>query len=478
MTSDSTPPAHIHLIGICGTAMASLAAMLRTRGYRITGSDTNVYPPMSEFLDRLEIAYRQGYAAANLDPRPDLVVIGNALSRGNPEVEHVLDEKIPYRSLPELLKEYFLRGKYSIVVAGTHGKTTTASLLAWILEVAGLRPSFLVGGIAENFGSSFQLGAGEHFVIEGDEYDSAFFDKGPKFLHYLPDTAILTSVEFDHADIYADLEAVKTAFRRLVNLLPRRGYLAAWGESEMVGEVCARAFCPVETYGLSGSADWQAHEIFAGAETTRFTAVHHGQTSARIETTLAGEHNVLNILATVAMAARLGVAPAAIEKAIATFRSVRRRLEVKGEAAGVLVVDDFAHHPTAIARTLAAARQRFPGRRLWAVVEPRSNTMRRCMIENDLVRSFAAADQVILAPVFRPEAIAEAERLDPGRVAEAIRRRGKPARAAASADAILETLLAEVAAGDLVLFMSNGGFSNLPVRLLEGLRVSAGRNRQ
>ena len=476
MTPHSTRPEHIHLIGICGTAMASLAAMLRMRGHRITGSDTNVYPPMSEFLDRLGIAYRQGYAATNLDPQPELVVIGNALSRGNPEVERVLDEKIPYSSLPEILKEYFVRGRYSIVVAGTHGKTTTTSLLAWILEVAGLRPSFLVGGIAENFGSSFQLGTGQYFVIEGDEYDSAFFDKGPKFLHYLPDAGILTSVEFDHADIYADLEAVKTAFRRFVNLLPGRGYLAAWGESETVREVCARAFCPVEMYGLSETADWQPREISVGVETTRFTVVHRGQAFARIETALAGEHNVLNILATVAMAARLGVAPAAIEKAMATFRSVRRRLEVKGEAAGVLVVDDFAHHPTAIARTLAAARQRFPGRRLWAVVEPRSNTMRRRVVEDDLARSFAAADQILLAPIFKPEAIAEAERLDAVRVAAATAGQGKPARACASADAILEMLLAEVASGDLVVFMSNGAFSNLPMRLLERLRVRGGQN--
>ena len=392
--------------------MASLAGMLKQRGFRVTGSDAAAYPPMSDFLAALSIPVLEPYAEANLKPRPDLVVVGNAISRGNPELEHVLDERIPMRSLPQVLQEYFLRGRQPIVVAGTHGKTTTTSMLAWIFETAGLKPSFLVGGIAENFSSSFAVRQGKHFIIEGDEYDTAFFDKGPKFLHYMPDSAVLTSVEFDHADIYPDLEAVKTAFKRLVNLVPRRGLLVAWDGSPNVDECIARAFCRVERYGLELArrlADSRGALRGLDALPGRFSA--SGQRWADFEFCLAGEYNVLNATAAAAMAAGYGIAPETIYSALVTFKSVKRRLEVKAEVNGITIIDDFAHHPTAIAGTLRALRTVYPGRRLWAVFEPRSNTLRRKVFEDDLVASLALADQVIVASVYRAEAIPEAERL-------------------------------------------------------------------
>ncbi len=407
---------HIHLIGICGTAMASLAGMLKQRGFRVTGSDAAAYPPMSDVLASLNIPVAEPYGEANLKPRPDLVVVGNAISRGNPELDYVLDERIPMLSLPQVLQEHFLRGRQPIVVAGTHGKTTTTSMLAWIFESAGLHPSFLVGGIAENFNSSFAVRQGKHFIIEGDEYDTAFFDKGPKFLHYMPDAAVLTSVEFDHADIYPDLEAVKTAFKRLVNLVPRRGLLVAWDGSQNVYECITRAFCRVERYGFSESADWQVRELRFEPGRTTWAVFRGGQRWADFEFALAGEYNVLNATAAAAIAAGYGIAPETICSALLTFKSVRRRLEVKAEVDGITIIDDFAHHPTAIAGTLRALRTAYPGRRLWAVFEPRSNTLRRKVFENELVASLALADEVIVASVYRADAIAEAQRLSPAAI--------------------------------------------------------------
>ena len=470
-------PKHIHLIGICGTAMASLAGMLRERGFRVTGSDNAVYPPMSDFLAALAIPVAQPYAESNLEPRPDLVVVGNAISRGNPELERVLDERIPFQSMPQLLFDEFLRQKETIVVAGTHGKTTTTSMLSWIFQSAGKQPSFLIGGIAENFGASFRLQPGRQFIIEGDEYDTAFFDKGPKFLHYFPESVILTSVEFDHADIYKNLEEVKTAFKRLVNLVPRRGRIVALEGNPTVEECVSRAFCSVEHYGFGERAHWRAVQVRFEPERTAWTLLHDGELWSELEFALAGDYNVLNATAAAALAAGYGIAPSAIAEALRTFRSVKRRLEVKAEIGGVTIIDDFAHHPTAIAGTLRALRARYPGRRLWAVLEPRSNTLRRNVFQHELVESLRLADQVVVAGVFKLESIPESERLDPAAVVAELNQRGTPARQLADVDAIVADVVPQLRSGDVVAILSNGGFGGiyekLPRRLKSRSEVSA-----
>jgi len=469
---------HIHLIGICGTAMASLAGMLKERGHRVTGSDAAAYPPMSDFLRSLDIPIAQPFDPKNLEPKPDLIVVGNAISRGNPELEHVLDQRLPFCSLPQLLHDEFLRGKEVLVVAGTHGKTTTTSMLSWIVHFAGLDPSFLIGGIAENFGSSFHLGNGEHFILEGDEYDTAFFDKGPKFLHYFPDSIILTSVEFDHADIYKDLDAVETAFKRLVNLVPRRGRIIAFDgavgnapESASLERCLAKAFCPVERYGAGPSANWKITNLRFDAGRTTWSVMHDGQLWADLEFPLAGEYNVWNASAAAALAFRCGVSKEAISEALKAFKSVKRRLEVKAQVNGITIIDDFAHHPTAIAGTLKALRARYSGARLWAILEPRSNTLRRRVLQSDLARSLAGADEVIVANVFRSEAVPENERLELPALAAEIQQNGRSARLLADADAIVQTIAPELRHGDVVAILSNGGFGGiyekLPARLRE-----------
>jgi UDP-N-acetylmuramate: L-alanyl-gamma-D-glutamyl-meso-diaminopimelate ligase len=469
---------HIHLIGICGTAMASLAGMLKERGFRVTGSDAAAYPPMSDFLRGLDIPVAQPFDARNLEPRPDLVVVGNAMSRGNVELEHVLDERIPFCSLPQLLHDEFLRGREVLVVAGTHGKTTTTSMLAWIFHSAGLDASFLIGGIAENFGSSFHLGQGKHFILEGDEYDTAFFDKGPKFLHYFPDSIILTSVEFDHADIYKDLDAVETAFKRLVNLIPRRGRIVAFdgavgdvSESPSLERCLAKAFCPVERYGAGPKAQWRVTNLRLDPGRTSWAVLRNGQPWAEFEFELAGEYNVWNATAAAALAFSCGISKESIAIALKTFKSVKRRLEVKAQVNGITIIDDFAHHPTAIAGTLKALRARYPGSRLWAVLEPRSNTLRRRVLQSALAKSLAQADQVIVAGVFRSEAVPENERLELPALAAEIQQNGRPARLLADADAIVQTIASELRSGDVVAILSNGGFGGiyekLPARLRE-----------
>jgi UDP-N-acetylmuramate: L-alanyl-gamma-D-glutamyl-meso-diaminopimelate ligase len=463
-------PLHFHLSGIGGAAMAPLAGMLAERGHRVTGSDAGVYPPASTLLESLGIKWSNGFSEENLSPAPDIVVLGNALSRGNPEVECVLERKIPYRSLPQVIEDYFLPGYDALVVTGTHGKTTTTSMLSWILSVAGRRPNFLIGGVAENFGRSFGLGGGTEFVLEGDEYDSAFFDKAPKFLHYHPDELIITSIEFDHADIYADLAAIELQFRRLVNLVPRRGRIVAWGESETVRGVAQKAFCSVETFGLSSGMDWLAGNIEYSEDATHFRVSRKGSEVARVRMALAGRHNVLNALATIAIAHGRGVSRETIEEAFATFRGVLRRLEVKGESSGVLVVDDFAHHPTAIRVTIEAARNRWPGRRLWAVFEPRSNTMRRKVFENDLASSLATADATVLGAVNRAALLDDAERLSPTRVLATVRAAGRKAEGFESANEISDYLTQETQPGDVVLVMSHGSFDGLCGKLLGKLQ--------
>src|SRR5947209_6580937 len=455
--------------------MASLAGLLKQRGFKVTGSDAAAYPPMSDFLASINIPVAQPYAEANLKPRPDVVVVGNAISRGNPELEYVLDERIPFRSLPDVLYEHFLRIREPIVVAGTHGKTTTTSMLAWIFQSAGKDPSFLVGGIAENFGSSFALKQGKHFIIEGDEYDTAFFDKGPKFLHYFPQSIILTSVEFDHADIYKDLDAVKIAFKRLVNLVPRKGKIIAHDAGANVDECISRAFCPVERYGMKSGSCWQITGIKYELERTSWSVLHEGRHWADFEFSLAGEYNVLNATAAAALAAHYGIEPQAITAALQIFKSVKRRLEVKAQVNGITIIDDFAHHPTAIAETLQALRTRYPQSRLWAIFEPRSNTLRRKVFEKELVQSLSIADQVIITTIYQPERIPEHERLTTQAVISGLTAGGKPARELKDADAIVETVAPELRSGDVVAILSNGGFGGIYEKLtrkLEQLRGS------
>lgn len=462
--------AHIHLIGICGTAMASLAGMLKQRGFRVTGSDAAAYPPMSDFLASMGIPVAQPFAEKNLEPAPDLVVIGNAISRGNVELEHVLDRRTPFTSMAQLVYDEFIRGKHSLVVAGTHGKTTTTSMLSWIFAQAGRDPSFLIGGIAENFGSSFAVTNGREFIIEGDEYDTVFYDKGPKFMHYFPDEVILTSVEFDHADIYANLDAVKTAFKRLINLVPKRGRVIAWDGHENVTECVAKAFCPVERYGFKEGSHWQIRDVRYESTATKWRILRQRHPWAEFEFALAGEYNVLNATAAAAIASAYGISTEQIVHALASFRSVKRRLEVRAEVHGITIIDDFAHHPTAIAQTLTAIRGRYPGRRLWAVLEPRSNTLRRNVFQHELAQSLALADQVVLASIFKSEAIPEHERLHLEDVLEDLKKLGRPARQFASADKIVEAIAPELRSGDVVAILSNGGFGNIYEKLPQRLR--------
>ncbi len=454
--------------------MASLAGMLQQRGFRVSGSDAAAYPPMSDFLLSLGVSVAQPFAEQNLEPRPDLVVVGNAISRGNPELEHVLDQRIPFCSLPQILHDEFLVGKEVLVVAGTHGKTTTTSMLAWIFDSAGLQPSFLIGGIAENFGSSFQLGQGKHFILEGDEYDTAFFDKGPKFLHYFPDAVILTSVEFDHADIYKDLDAVETAFKRLVNLVPRRGRIIGLDTGESIERCLAKAFCPVERYGSSSKATWQITNLQLRPARTTWSLLHNGKPWADFEFALGGEYNVCNATAAAAMAAGCGIPKEQIVAALKSFKSVKRRLEVRAEVNGVTVIDDFAHHPTAISGTLTALRALYPEARLWVILEPRSNTLRRNVFQNALAESLALADEIVVANVFKSEAIPENERLDLIAVTKQIEKYGHRARIVADADAIVQLVAPEMRSGDVVAILSNGGFGGIYEKLPQQLRSLAG----
>src|SRR5881296_568244 len=457
--------------------MAPLAGMLRERGFRVTGSDSGVYPPASTLLESLGISFFHTFDAAHMQPTPNLAVIGNIIARGNPELEEVLDRKIPYRSMPEILEEVFLPEKHSIVVSGTHGKTTTTAMLAWIFHTAGKNPNFLVGGVAENFGKSYGLGGGEEFILEGDEYETAFWDRGPKFFHYHPDDLIITSLEYDHADIYPDFEAYQLAFRRLVNLVPRRGRVVIWGDVEESGPALRRAaekaFCPVETYGFNDANDWVASGFSIDGEMMRFRIAQRGKHFGEFALTATGRHNVLNAMAALIVAQGRGISAADIAKALATFRSVKRRMDVRGEIGGVLVVDDFAHHPTAVRATIAAARGRWPGRRLWAILEPRSNSMRRKVFQEALPQSLATADKVILGGVHNAKQLGDDNRLDPESVAGDVRKLGIEAKVLAGAEAITEHLGAEARAGDLVLIMSNGSFDGLCEKLLKKLGTAA-----
>jgi UDP-N-acetylmuramate: L-alanyl-gamma-D-glutamyl-meso-diaminopimelate ligase len=466
---------HYHLIGICGTAMASLAGMLQARGALVTGSDENVYPPMSTMLESLGIRVRQGYQAEHLTPPPDCVIVGNAIPRGNAEVEETLKRKLLYRSQAEVVKEEFIRGRRSLVVAGTHGKTTTTSIAAWVMDQGGLNPTFLVGGVTQNFGVSFRVTDSNYFIIEGDEYDTAYFDKGPKFMHYLPELAIVNNIEFDHADIYRDLAAVALAFRRFMNLVPANGRLIAGWDSVHVREVVAgmgrRLFTQLETFGTGAEAKWQAFDIDHSGELSRFRVRREGLEWAEFRIPLIGDFNVLNSLAVIIAADAWGLERAAIADALATFKNVRRRAEVRGEESGVTVIDDFAHHPTAVRETLRALRSRYGGRRLVAVFEPRSWSSRLAVFQQEYPASFQDADFVVISNVFDIEKVKErGAMLSTAQLIEAIAAQHKPAIALTGADEIITYLVPELRAGDVVAIMSNGGFGGIHEKLLTAVK--------
>jgi UDP-N-acetylmuramate: L-alanyl-gamma-D-glutamyl-meso-diaminopimelate ligase len=426
---------------------------------------------MSDFLAAEGIRTSSGYSADNLSPEPDLVVVGNAISRGNPELEAVLERRLRYCSLPEAIRDFFLWGSAPVVLAGTHGKTTTTSLTGWLLTAGGLDPTILVGGVALNFGSggsSYRVGQGRHFVIEGDEYDSAFFDKTAKFLKYLPDVAVVNNVEFDHADIYADLDAVRLAFRRLTTLVPRNGLLLLGADSPHALALQQTAVSPVETFGLSEGVTWRAVNVATRDGVTQFEIQRDGRTFGQFASPLLGVHNVRNALAAVAVGARAGLGAAALADGLRAFKGIKRRLEIVGERRGVTVFDDFAHHPTAVHETLAALKAGYPGRKVWAVFEPRSASSCRRVFQDDFARAFGAADDVVIAGVFR-SSLPEAERLSADQLVADLERAGRHARHIASVDEIVRTVAAEAGQGDLVVLMSNGGFGGIHQKLLQAL---------
>lgn len=454
----------VHFVGICGTAMASTAAALQEKGIQVTGSDQNVYPPMSTFLAERKIEVISGYAERNLARRPDLVVIGNAISRGNPEAEYVLDHKLPYCSLPELLKHFFIRGKRSLVVTGTHGKTTTTSLLTWVFEHNGLNPSYLIGGIPNNLGQGARFTESEWFIIEGDEYDTAFFDKRSKFVHYLPEVAIINNLEFDHADIFANLDAIKTSFQRFIRLIPRNGLLLGNGDDLNLASLLNVTHCPVKRFGLGEGNAVQAFNLRYGPTATEFEIP-----SFKFHTNFVGELNVRNALAVVACAKHCGLKNHQIQSAFDTFKGIKRRMEIRGIAGGVTVVDDFGHHPTAIRETLRALRIKYPSQKLWAIFEPRSNTTRRNIFQSELAQSFADADEVVVSQVARLELLAATERLDPEKLMKDLVGMEKAAAYLPDVEAIVDHVLKRVQGGEVLVVFSNGGFGGIHSKLLERL---------
>jgi UDP-N-acetylmuramate: L-alanyl-gamma-D-glutamyl-meso-diaminopimelate ligase len=459
---------HIHLLGICGTGMAALAGMLKQSGYHVTGSDNAVYPPMSDFLESEGIPIGKGYGPQNLNPRPDLVIVGNVIRRENPEAVKMRELGIPHLSLPQALSEIYLKGKESIVVCGTHGKTTTASLVAWILECAGLDPGFMIGGVVKNFMKNYKLGNGPFFVVEGDEYDTAYFDKGPKFLHYRPRYVILTGVEFDHGDIYRDLEDVKSAFIRLLHIIPEEGFLLAWGEDPTVLEVLRHSKAEVETYGIDDpSFDWSVQYLEKAAEGVKFRVHRQGKALGDFSSPLLGRHNVLNMTAAVGLCHRLGLDMNAAGEALKTFQGVKRRQEIRGVKRGITIIDDFAHHPTEVRETVAALKAAYPENRLVAVFEPRSNTSRQRFFQETYVSSFDGADFVALREPPDPEKFPPKSRFSSKELAQGLKAKGKEARAFDTTDQLIDFLVNFGKPGDLFLIMSNGGFDNIHQRLLE-----------
>jgi UDP-N-acetylmuramate: L-alanyl-gamma-D-glutamyl-meso-diaminopimelate ligase len=466
------PPGRVHLIGICGTAMATLAALLKHRGFDVRGSDEKVYPPMSDFLAGEGIAILEGYRAEHIDDTLDLVIIGNAISRGNAELEAVLNRKLRHASLPEALREHFLWQARSVVIAGTHGKTTTSSLAGWLLTHGGADPTVFIGGIARNFGeagSSYRIGAPDApFVIEGDEYDSAFFDKTAKFLKYLPDIAVINNIEFDHADIYEDLDAVRLAFRRLVNLVPRKGLTLIGADSPDALALIPRAVSRVQTFGTREGVDWQADEITPNGQSMNFRLLEGAVDRGMFTVPLSGLHNVRNALAAIAVGRECGIDLEALRAGLAAFKGVKRRLEIVGSRRDIVVFDDFAHHPTAVAETLAAVRAAQPDQRIWAIFEPRSASSCRRVFQEDFARAFARADQVVIASVYR-SSLPPDQRLSEDLLVADLQKAGVAARHLPDVETIVGAVAAEARPGDLVVVMSNGGFDGIHAKLLEAL---------
>jgi UDP-N-acetylmuramate: L-alanyl-gamma-D-glutamyl-meso-diaminopimelate ligase len=458
-------PRYFHFLGICGTAMGSVAAAIRERGFTVTGSDENIYPPMSTFLEERKIALFSGYRAENIPAQADVVVIGNAIKRGNPEAEAVLNRKLFYLSLPEVLKNYFLRGRHNLVVTGTHGKTTTTALLTWIMECAKHRPSYMIGGIPRNFGQGARFSESKFFVIEGDEYDTAFFDKRSKFIHYLPELLIVNNIEFDHADIFPDLDAIKLSFRRLVNIVPQNGMIVLNGDDKNCVEVTRDSLAPMVEVGFSKNCAQQIRDVSYSANKSRFVL-----RDEEFEIPMFGEFNVRNAAMAISAAKFYGVSPATIRAALLKFEGVARRQEIRGEVRGIKVIDDFGHHPTAIAQTLTALRRRYPKHRLWAIFEPRSNTTRRAVFQNELPNALKIADGVFISQVARLEQIPATERLNPEDVMREIKRAGRFAFYEQNADAIVERITPLLKKNDIVTVFSNGGFDGIHEKLLKRLR--------
>src|SRR5437773_5416350 len=452
----------VHFVGIGGTAMAAAAAAMHDKGYMVTGSDQNVYEPMASFLAGKKIAVMNGYAEHNLAHKPDLVVIGNAISRGNPEAEFVLDHKLRYCSLPELVQEFFIRGKRSLVVTGTHGKTTTASLLTWVFEHNGLNPSYLIGGIPNNLGQGARFTDSEWFIIEGDEYDTAFFDKRSKFVHYLPEAAIINNVEFDHADIFDNLAAIQRSFSHFIRLIPRNGWLLANGDDPNLAPLLNVTHCPVKRFGLGDHNAVRAFNLKLAPTASAFEIP-----SFKFHLNLIGEVNVRNALGVVACAKHCGLSNRQIQSAFDTFKGIKRRMEVRGIAGGVTVVDDFGHHPTAIRETLRALRIKYPHQKIWAVFEPHSNTTRRNVFQTELVSAFADADAVVVAQVARLEQLSPQDRLDPVRLMQDLQAAGKSAAYLPDVDAIVNHVTKNAQGGDVICVFSNGGFGGIQGKLLE-----------
>lgn len=455
---------HIHFIGICGTAMGAVAAAMRAQGYAVTGSDAGVYPPMSTFLESKGIKLSEGYRAENIPADADLIVVGNAISRGNPEVEAVLNRKLVYLSLPETLKQFFLRGRHNLVVTGTHGKTTTTALLTCILQSAGLNPAYMIGGIAKNLGQGASLHESKYFVIEGDEYDTAFFDKRSKFVHYLPELVIVNNLEFDHADIFPDLEAIKLSFRRLMNIVPSEGMVLINGDDDNCIDIARDCRAQLVEVGFSENCARHIRDVHYGPEGSEFTLLDTHFTLQHV-----GEFNVRNAAMAISAAHFYGVPLDAIVSAVAEFGGVKRRQEVRGTVRGITVIDDFGHHPTAIRETLRGLRHKYPGRRLWALFEPRSNTTRRAVFQHELPAALGEADGVILAQVARMEQLQADERLNPEQVVADIDAMGKPAFYEADVDAIIARLKPLVRESDVIVILSNGGFGGIHERLLKEL---------
>jgi UDP-N-acetylmuramate: L-alanyl-gamma-D-glutamyl-meso-diaminopimelate ligase len=455
---------HVHFIGICGTAMGAVAAAMRAQGFTVTGSDASVYPPMSTFLESKGIKLSEGYKPENIPAEADLIVVGNAISRGNPEIEAVLNRKLYYLSLPETLKQFFLRGKHNLVVTGTHGKTTTTSLLTWILQSAGLNPAYMIGGIAKNLGQGASLHESKHVVLEGDEYDTAFFDKRSKFVHYLPELVIVNNIEFDHADIFDDLDAIKLSFRRLLNIVPENGMVLINADDKNCIDVAENCRAQLVEVGFSPNAARHIRDVAYDQKGSAFTLL-----DTRFQLQAVGEYNVRNAAMAISAAHFYGVPLPVIAKAVAAFEGVKRRQEVRGEVRGITVIDDFGHHPTAIRETLRGLRHQYPGRRLWAIFEPRSNTTRRAVFQHELPAALAEADGAILAQVARQEQLAADDRLNPEQVVKDIAAAGRAAFYEPDVDAIIARLRPLTQERDVIVILSNGGFGGIHERLLKEL---------